>query len=75
MNPGGKGRAKRRLFQVGIGVLLAFGVAIHLWVSKQFGMWMVVIVVALLILHIPVAMYVRRSLRRRRAAAATHMTR
>ncbi|MGS2642864.1 hypothetical protein [Streptosporangium sp. LJ11] len=43
--------------------------------SKQFGMWMVVIVVALLILHIPVAMYVRRSLRRRRAAAATHMTR
>jgi F0F1-type ATP synthase assembly protein I len=61
---------RRRLLQIGITALIVFGIAIHLWVSKQFGMWVVIIVSGLLILHIPVAIYVRRSLRRRRAAAA-----
>lgn len=70
MSASARGGAKRRVTQIGIGALLVFGIAIHLWVSKQFGMWVVIIVAGLLILHIPVAMYARRSLRRRRAAAS-----
>ncbi|MEU5987381.1 hypothetical protein ABZ806_00230 [Spirillospora sp. NPDC047418] len=66
---GGKAGAKKRALQIGIGLVLVFGVAVHLWVSKQFGMWLVIIVAALLVLHLPVAMYMRRSVRRRRAAA------
>jgi F0F1-type ATP synthase assembly protein I len=63
-------KKSRRLLQVAAVALLVFAVAIHLWVSAQFGMWLVITVIGLLILHIPVAMFIRRSVRRRRAAAA-----
>jgi F0F1-type ATP synthase assembly protein I len=62
-------KKSRRLLQIAVAVLLVFAVAIHLWVSAQFGMWLVIIVVGLLILHIPAAMLIRRSIRRRRSAA------
>ena len=61
--------AVRALLIGAVAVLLVFAVAIHLWVSAQFGMWLVVIVVGLLVLHIPAAMLIRRSIRRRRSAA------
>jgi F0F1-type ATP synthase assembly protein I len=63
-------KKSRRSIQIAVAALLVFAVAIHLWVSAQFGMWLVIVVVGLLILHIPVAMFIRRSMRRRRSAAA-----
>jgi F0F1-type ATP synthase assembly protein I len=63
-------KKSRRSIQIAVAALLVFAVAIHLWVSAQFGMWLVIVVVGLLILHIPVAMFIRRSMRWRRAAAA-----